>query len=190
LVLSIALTSGCSAKNASPNTSSTGVARRESVSTLVAEFSDQDLVDTSQVVLHGRVIGKGATFKVEYPSGDDRDPSGVETQLFTEWQVAPDKVYKGRDVAKSGEPLTVVLRGGTLGDLEQVWDDEASLVVGEKVLLFLAEDGAPGADTSDRFWVQGFYQGKYRLASDGTAVNADARKTRPLGKLESVIVTP
>ncbi|MDZ4064093.1 MAG: hypothetical protein U1E22_05430 [Coriobacteriia bacterium] len=190
LAVCVAVVAGCSGKSPTQNSSSTGGPRLESVSALVAEFSDQELMDTSRVVMRGRVIGKGTSFKVNYPSGDDRDPSREEAQLFTEWQVKPDKVYKGDGLVKPGTPVTIVLRGGMMDDLEQVWDDEASLVVGEKVLLFLSEEGAPGADTADRFWVQGFYQGKYRLTSDGSAVNHDSRKTRPLNQLESAILTP
>lgn len=188
LIACVAVVAGCSAKGASSNSSSKAEPRVETVSTLVAEFSDQELMDGSSLVMRGRVIGKGATFKLDYPSGDDRNPSGGETQLFTEWQVAPDKVYKGDALVTPGKPVTVVSRGGRMDDLEQIWDDEAALVVGEKVLLFLSNEGAPGADTPDRFWVQGFYQGKYRLNPDGTAINYDSRKTRPLKQLESAIL--
>lgn len=190
LIACVTIVAGCSAKSPTSNASILNEPRVEHVSALVAEVSDAELMEKSNVVMRGRVSSKGATFRVDYPSGDDRNPARAETQLFTEWEVTPDKIYKGRNLAAPGKPLIVVTRGGIADGLEQVWDDEASLVVGEKVLLFLSEEGAPGADTADRFWVQGFYQGKYRLASDGSAVNYDSRKTRSLGQMEKAILNP
>jgi hypothetical protein len=80
--------------------------------------------------------------------------------IFTDVVIRVDSVLKGD---KGDEYLFVQVLGGRIDDVVMRCPDSARYAKGERVLVFLRP-------YSGKLWNTGWYQGKYRLTEDGSAV--------------------
>ena len=98
--------------------------------------------------------------------------NGEQTNIETTVMVAVEETVKG-DIA--GGTVSLKYRGGTVGDITQVSEDQPVLTVGDRYGLFLDQ-------TTEAYRIYGLYQGVYPLSV------ADARKGDP-GKVGDIPVS-
>jgi hypothetical protein len=94
-------------------------------------------------------------------------------QIFTTVQLQPTEVWKGE--AAPG-PVSVILPGGSVGDLAQSVSGVASFGRGEQVVVFLAQR-APGSGTRPaRFEVVRWALGKFDVVASASRSPKDRSK--------------
>ncbi len=121
----------------------------------VLRSSVEDLARGSEAVVRGRVEGRASRWE--------------GGKIVTDVVIAPREIWRGAAPAR----VTVVVPGGQVGGIGQRVAGAPSFSPGEDAVVFLAraKDG--------RFRVNGFGQGKYRVA--GTLARPDLADTARVG---------
>ena len=110
----------------------------------VRQLSLKDMSSIAQIVVEGRVESVQAQWR--------------HRRIFREVQLVADKVIKGP--LKPGQPVTLWVPGGEVGDLGQWVAGSPEFSVGERVLLFLEANETLG------YVVVGMSLGKLRTERD------------------------
>lgn len=181
---SASLQVGCISAGQSTSSAQTRTVARASA--LLLDLTPEELYQDATVVIRARVDRRVRCFSVPTPSGDDRAPGSTQDWIYTEWSVIPSKVYKSDGVIAVGEPITVALRGGELGNEVVEWDLEAEFSPGEDVLLYLGNTDGAGTQSAGRYFTHQLLIGKYRIdKKSGLAINKDAHRNTKFADLEA-----
>lgn len=113
-------------------------------SSLLIDLSVSDLAQTATVVAEGVVV--------DQRTRSPREGIGV----LTDSTVRISRVLKG----VASETLVVTSRGGRLGNVLEVAEDDPSLRAGQRLVLFLAPRWDGGLE------VVGGFQGRYHIEAD------------------------
>ena len=113
------------------------------VSALMAKMSVEDLTKEADVIIIGDIKEVESRWNF------------WRTEIHTYSTVSVEKYIKGT----GSERLTIITRGGTVGDLVAEVEDTPVFAKNEKVLVFLKKTGR-------EFSVAGWVQGKYVVEND------------------------
>lgn len=117
----------------------------------------------------------GTVRNIDFPRWND-DYSMIEREA----KVSIDEVIKGDP---SWREVSIILEGGDLNGKKIIVEDEADIVAGEKVLLFL------GKNSEGKYVIFAGMNGKYIIDSDFEKVSDSEGKVLSLKELKSQIST-
>jgi hypothetical protein len=124
------------------------VAAPPAAATIVKSLSLDEMVKSADVVVHGRVERRVASWNEE------------RTRIYTVSEIRVEESLKGP--ARAGEVLRVRQLGGEVDGIAQTIAGNAKLAEGEEVILFLDRDEEKGLH-----YVVGMAQGKYAVDRKG-----------------------
>lgn len=141
------------------------------VSGILVTMDVPELTKNSDTIVMG-------TVKKRLPSRWDRsDPE--EPVIYTDVIIEIEEYLKN---PLDQREVTIQLLGGKVGNVNMEAMDEATLNLGEKVLLFLKKN------KEGNFVVLGAMQGKYTIdEATGMAVNEDTARNLPIKQLKTQI---
>lgn len=121
---------------------------------ILEEYTYQDLVNDSPVVVTSHVVDVSEPFQII-------PVSGAAPSNFTDVTIEVDEVLRG-DV-EVGDQLTVRVEGGQVEKLNVVVEESPEFNMGDDNLLFLYQPGMGGAYNTegDYYYVLGLYQGAF-----------------------------
>ena len=132
-----------------------------SVSALMIELNADELIDGADSI----VIGKVQDMKSRW--------NNERTSIYTEVLISVEEVLKGKD---DYQEITIIVPGGEVDGLIQVFSDMPNYSEGESALLFLdtlgrdpvfhAQGGLESASTIPLFTTHGNFQGKFDVPED------------------------
>jgi hypothetical protein len=116
----------------------------------------RDLVWVSTLIVHGTIAEKLPSQRfpaVDGPLGTMTPQDYYDTQLYTDYVIDVDEVFRGNSI----DHVTLRQEGGRVGDTEVVSVNSPELHPGDDLVLFLTPDypERPG----DAFWATGAEQG-------------------------------
>ncbi len=136
------------------------------------EYTREDLAAQSDAVAIIQALGDP---RVHWNSADNTpwalDQVGLRSHIVRDQEMVVDEVLSG------SVPGTLVLRGfgGTVGDVTVEYEEEPTLVAGQRYLAFLRSVDLPTRDGFEKSWILVFQQnGLFTLEPDGSWKNPAA----------------
>ena len=141
------------------------------VSSLIAYYSTEDLLNESTLIAIGKITGRSESYVLKSASGGSRRP-------FRNYSFAITNTLKGEPYA---DTVSIRVDGGEMDGLEYNYDSAPKFNQEDEYLLFLyRSDCGGGFETQDDYYnLTGLIQGAYVLGSDGVYRNVQDNEVLP-----------
>ena len=146
----------------SPHSPSQSVEYVAVISSVLADMTQEELVEESSLVITAKLVDKSSAFQIKSVGG------GVSN--FTDYYFEPKTVLRGE---VDGSPISVRVNEGVSGNLEVVNEISYDFEIGNEYMLFLYQPSYGGGFTTegDYYYVTGSQLGVYKLNSTQTRSN-------------------
>lgn len=124
------------------------------ISGIMPEFSIEELIERSSLIVYGEVSGKSEAFTIESVDGEESN--------FTDYYVTPIKILRG-DLVDTENKIAVRIQGGFAGDTLVIDEQAPVLESNHRYLLFLRKSSMGGGynTVGDYYYINGGTQGVY-----------------------------
>ncbi|MDO4541911.1 MAG: hypothetical protein Q4C00_03645 [Bacillota bacterium] len=155
------------------------------VSTSYPERTMEEMIEESSLIIYGKVTAASDPFAIKPTNGGD-------AANFVDYTVTPQETYRSPGTVP--ETVTVRIKGGLVGNVNMVCENEPELALEDSYLFFLYQPGMGGGYNTegDYYYVLGGENGVYSgvdTSGSSAGLSADTGATLDLSSFSEKCAT-
>lgn len=147
------------------------------VSSTTPDLNEEGLVDNSNIIVKGKVVGMSKPFEIQ-------PADGGASSIFTDYYFQPTEFIAGSELVSNKNKLPIRIEGGDLNNKVVTNENNPNLTVGETYTLFLMKPDIGGGFNTrgEYFYITGSEQGVAKEANNSNIVSTKGSKSLKLNK--------